>query len=458
MIKNFIFLSFLVLWSCLIYSNECEEKVHDVYNKLINSIGNNFPYPPDLIIVNEERNVAYISDKGIVIEKKLINLFCGQNNFDDKIAYVLSHELAHHYLNHSWMRNTSLGYASSIGDFVQKNAISREQRKLAETSADLFGGFFGQISGYNVLGYGKEVLSKIYEEYGISKEIIGYPSLDERFEIIDSKVDEARSLEKLFDIGNVFLRFGEFEIAKDCFEDILKNNFTSREIYNNLGTVYLLYGITIMDNNIARLKFPVNIDYMTRAKTGLSRSADLFNDSKKMLENAKFLFEKSLSLDNTYIPAKQNLTILKFLDLYSIKKIKDFFNSTEYKNLNEEVQFDLKIISMILEGKKSKKIEKLINKGSQRSFHNFYNSNHQPKSNFNVFSEFKIDESVKIFGIERPFKSLNTNYGDLSFKYKKEENYIIYEIGDKYLVETSLDSLNKDEGLVYNDRIFYFIE
>ena len=453
-----ITLLFIIIFSNLIFANECEEKVRDVYNKLINSIGNNFPSPPDLIIVDEERNVAYISDKGIVIEKKLINLFCGDHNFEDKIAYVLSHELAHHYLNHSWMRNTSLGYASSIGDFVQKNAISSEQRKLAETSADLFGGFFGQISGYNVLGHAKEVLSKIYDEYGISKEIKGYPSLDERFQIIDSKISEANSLEKLFDLGNVFLRFGEFEIAKACFEDILKNNFTSREIYNNLGTVYLLYGITIMDNNISRLKLPVNIDYVTRAKTGLSRSADLFNDSKKMLENAKSLFENALLLDNSYIPSKQNLSILKFLDSYSKKTFKDFFKTSEYKNLRKEIQVDLKIISMILEGERLKKIEKFISQGTNRSLYNLYQSGNQTESRINVFSKFKIDESIRIFGIERPYESVNTQYGNLNFKFKKEENYVMYELDDKYLIESSPNHASKDEGIFYNNRVFYLVK
>ncbi len=451
-------LLFIIIFSHLIFANDCEKKVNEIYKQLTNSIGNNFPFPPDLKIVSDTTNVAYISDKGIVIEKKLINLFCGENNFEDKIAYVLSHELAHHYLSHSWMRNTSLGYASSIGDFIEKNAVSRDQRKLAETQADLFGGFFGQISGYNVLRYAKEVLSKIYDGYGISREIKGYPSLDERFEIIDSKISEARSLEKLFDLGNVFLRFGEFEVAKACFEDILKNNFTSREIYNNLGTVYLLYGITIMDNNIARLKFPVNIDYVTRAKTGLSRSADLFNDSKKMLENAKSLFEKALLLDNSYIPSKQNLSILKFLDSYSKKTLKDFLKTSEYKNLEREIQIDLKIISMILRGERSKKIEKFISEGTNRSLYNLYESGNQIESKIDIFSKFKIDESIRIFGIERPYESVNTEYGNMNFKFKEEENFIIYELDDKYLIESSLDHTNKDGGIFYNNRFFYLVK
>ena len=123
-------LLFIIIFFNLIFANDCEKKVNEIYKKLTYSIGNNFPFPPDLKIVNDTTNVAYISDKGIVIEKKLINLFCGENNFEDKIAYVLSHELAHHYLSHSWMRNTSLGYASSIGDFIEKMQLVEIKENL----------------------------------------------------------------------------------------------------------------------------------------------------------------------------------------------------------------------------------------------------------------------------------------------------------------------------------------
>ena len=59
-------------------------------------------------------------------------------------------------------------------------------------------------------------------------------------------INEANSLATLFEI-NVLLKLGDFENAKKCYEDILKNNFISREIYNNLGLVYLLKGIELSE-------------------------------------------------------------------------------------------------------------------------------------------------------------------------------------------------------------------
>jgi hypothetical protein len=179
---------------------------------------------------------------------------------------------------------------------------------------------------------------------------------------------------------------------------------------------------------------------------------------KKMLENAKSLFENALLLDNSYIPSKQNLSILKFLDSYSKKTFKDFFKTSEYKNLRKEIQVDLKIISMILEGERLKKIEKFISQGTHRSLYNLYQSGNQTESRINVFSKFKIDESIRIFGIERPYESVNTQYGNLNFKFKKGENYVMYELDDKYLIESSPDHTNKDEGIFYNNRVFYLVK
>ena len=113
---------------------------------------------------------------------------------------------------------------------------------------------------------------------------------------------------------------------------------------------------------------------------------------------------------------------------------------------------------MILRSERSKKIEKFISEGTNRSLYNLYESGNQIESKIDVFSKFKIDESIRIFGIERPYESVNTEYGNMNFKFKEEENFIIYELDDKYLIESSLDHTNKDGGIFYNNRFFYLVK
>ena len=127
----------LSLFSAFSQAQNCVDRVEEIFEDLIVGIGNNSIYRPSLEISNEEGSVAYFSDYTVTIEIKLINLFCGHENFDDKVAYILGHELAHHYLSHSWMANTGLGYSSSIGSFIEENSTmySKDQRKLSEIQA-----------------------------------------------------------------------------------------------------------------------------------------------------------------------------------------------------------------------------------------------------------------------------------------------------------------------------------
>ena len=357
----------LSLFSAFSQAQNCVDRVEEIFEDLIVGIGNNSIYRPSLEISNEEGSVAYFSDYTVTIEIKLINLFCGHENFDDKVAYILGHELAHHYLSHSWMANTGLGYSSSIGSFIEENSTmySKDQRKLSESQADLFAGFYGKISGYNTLVNAKQAIKDVYEAYQLPKEIIGYPSYDERLEIIDSKIDNANDLAMIFELGNVLLFGGEHELSKYCYEFILRDRFNSREIYNNLGLAYLLYGISISEPPLSGLLFPVSIDQSTRAEVNLTTSANFTDNPIQMFKSALIQFKKAKILDSKYQPVIQNELVAMFLLLKGYKSRSDFIKTQ--KNLNSQSSADFNVINMIMDGRSERKIKKIAKKGSKIS-------------------------------------------------------------------------------------------
>jgi tetratricopeptide (TPR) repeat protein len=357
--KNYILL-LLLIFTISLGAQDCRERVSLVYENIIQSIGNNSIFPPELYFSNQESSVAEMTSDGITIEQKVIDMFCNDINFEDKISYVLAHELAHHYLQHSWMSNTGLSYASSIGEFIEDSSptYSRNQRKLAESQADLYAGFYGQISGYKTLENASETLRAIYEEYSLPKETSGYPSFDERIDIIKSKINEANDLAFLFEVGNVLLLNKDYKYAMHCFEKILKK-FNSREIYNNLGLTYLLHGISIHDSKINSLLYPVSIDFTTRAEISLTRG-NLTDDPIEMINQSSKLFTLSLALDPTYLPAQKNDIIAKFILKSDYKKRKEYVNNIQ--NLDSEFLADLQVINSIICGKKVNK--KIASKGS----------------------------------------------------------------------------------------------
>ena len=431
--------------SSILFSQNCKELVVEVYDEIIKSIGNNFPYPPNLIFKNTERSVAYLSSKGIVIENKLIDHFCGDPYFKEKISYVIAHELAHHYLNHNWMFNSGLGYASTISEFLEEQSSSYEQRKLSETQADLFGGFFGQIAGLNTLSFGEEVIKEVYEVYGLKKEIKGYPSLNERIQIINSKIDEVNNLAKIFEIGNVLLRLGEYELAKSCYEEILNKRFTSREIYNNLGLVYLLYGISIEDEKVSKYQYPVYLDYQTRASLDNTRSISLLEDPTTMFLEARKLFMQSKSLDPNYLPAKQNIYVLDFIEnIGKGGEIKQVLNEINGSNISEKNKIDFEIINDLIKGVKKKKLEKKLDEASAVSLFNISNQINQKKSiDLNWLTDKNIvDSSIIILGLERPYNKISLNR-KLRITEKKIEDGYIYEINkSQYLIKINKEALD----------------
>ena len=459
--KQFIY--FFLLTCLLCQGQDCELKVNEIYSKIIGSIGNTFPAPPKLIISEKKRAVAYLNREGITIETAVIDLFCGKKNFEDKIAYVISHELAHHYLSHSWMRNTSLGYVSAIGEFVDNQASSYDQRKLAETSADLFGGFFGQIAGYNVLSYGKEGLEEIYNHYKLPREIKGYPSFEDRINIIDSKIDDANKLTTLFNVGNILMMLGKYDEAKLCFEDILKENFTSREIYNNLGLVFLLKAISISDPKISKFVYPLSIDFQTRADISSTRSGDLLNDANKLFGYAKEQFNQSMRLDEDYYFAKKNILILEFIQALKDDKENDFLKTENFQFLDQTTQVDLEVISGLNQNKSRKKLLKIGKGGSYVTKKNLVYNDEKAKVSTKKDPEqiFNIDPSEFIFGLPKPYKKIKTNYGDLKLTIKDYDKYSLISVERNrkslYVVKSKIDYNFKGQ-IKYKNNFYLLLE
>ena len=449
-----IYLIFLFYYQGNGYSDNCINKTKKIYSDIINSIGVRFPLPPELIFSDSQNNPAYISNKGIVIEKKLIELFCQDDNFDSQIAYVISHELAHHYLNHMWMKNSGFGYSSSIGNYIYDQSRDKNQRKLAESQADLFGGFYGQISGYDVLSNAESSLIKIYDEYNIPKEIEGYPSLSERIEIINSNIENAETLEEFFHLGNVLMKGNFYNEAKESYEVILKNNFNSREIINNLALVYLKFGISISEDKISKLIYPLYIDNNTRLSTERTRSGSFSNDAKELFKKSISLFETALSFDNNYLPAKQNLFVARYLESNEDRRYR-VLEDIEDSELSDSIKTDFVVIDMIMNNEKYKKIEKLASCGSSISKMNLDDDKKGNTyiSDLSILNSFGIDNSEYIFGFRKPFKRLKSSTNSLQIKRKTFGDNILYDF-DKLLI---LKSRNSEFGntISYNDNYYY---
>ena len=67
-------------------SQNCNDQLEEVFEKIIISIGNKSIIEPILIISDDEIGGAYMSGESITVEKRLINIFLEDKNFIPKDA------------------------------------------------------------------------------------------------------------------------------------------------------------------------------------------------------------------------------------------------------------------------------------------------------------------------------------------------------------------------------------
>ena len=453
--------------------NTYQQRTVDIFNNIIRGIGNNFNRTPKIEFVNTENNPAYFSPKKktIYIENKVINLFKNNPDYDHIMAYLLSHELAHHYLNHAWMKNIDFAYSSTDAARSVTNYLIDQtdggQRKEDETQADVFAGFYAKISGYDALNFGKMCLNKIYSEYKVPEEIPGYPSLDERIEIIQSNITKTNELAEIFYIGNLALVVGDYSLANNCYNEIWNNNFSSREIFNNLGVTSLLKAISLLDAEKSKYTFPLYIDQNTRAENNISRSGES-TDLIDLLKDAEDYFSKSIEKDEAYLPAKINRLNTEFLlNLVSNKLDKNFYNTLESNiHLDQSRVNDLMVLYKIFSNKKPKSKDIKLGSAVSKLNYEIYNQEKDFVSkNISIDKYDKIDDEYLLW-ITKPYKE----YRGLKILVKEYENYklinyrndkYIFRITDKiYLKEISeiAESLQISKVFELNSKIYKTID
>ena len=114
------FLLFLLLYNSVESFGQfvSEKSCYSVWNNLISSIGNNNPRAPELVLKTSEQNPASYNPKTstVRIEKKVLEIcYSFGNDSLNALAYILAHELGHHYQNHGYhAKYASLDFSQTI--------------------------------------------------------------------------------------------------------------------------------------------------------------------------------------------------------------------------------------------------------------------------------------------------------------------------------------------------------
>jgi tetratricopeptide (TPR) repeat protein len=287
-----------------------------VFNDLVQAAGNG--EKPTLAVVSTDCVSSHGPERGAWYEEKhhRVNLditLCdvcadphrqigGERNC---LAFLLGHELAHVFREH--YRTSTL-----VSGFSRTDASPPADAESAalERDADLFGGIYGYRAGYDSLRHAPEVLDAVYRTYKLSSKLKGYPDLEQRKKIAELSLDQLRKLIPAFEMGNLMLVLGEFELASTGFEDLARK-FPAREMFNNQGVAKSLYYASLRDQKDLP-SYPWVLDSGSRlelaaeSRRGETRTAT----DAELFASAKQAFEEAKRLDPDYVPAYLNLACL----------------------------------------------------------------------------------------------------------------------------------------------------
>ena len=289
-----------------------------VVDDLVRAIGDGRTPPEFQLLASGASNrmkVAWFAPKQnlLTLEERAYDL-CAALGPDslNALAVLLGHELAHYYKDHGWVGDFGNAFAQlEVGQTLNRLRRSEEQIEALETEADIFGGFFGYVAGYNTLEIAPSLLEKLYAAYNLSTQLRGYPALPERQEIARQSAAKLRGLVPVFEAGHRLLLVRQYRDAAHCF-DFIARTFPSREILNNAGVARALEALELFAPDDLHFAYPFEQDAATRLLHGgqtvrSGSAASAAQRRKQLLQEAATRFEQACTRDTAYAPARVNL-------------------------------------------------------------------------------------------------------------------------------------------------------
>jgi tetratricopeptide (TPR) repeat protein len=314
-----LFLSILLFFPLLANSGglprgsfaDKETAARTIFDRLVVARGDKRLAPPEFIFSATKSSGARAEGGQVMLEELAYDV-CSRMGEDGEaaLAGLLGHELIHYYEKHEWER----GFISVVAgeEAVQTNTLQRAVRedlfgvKKDEIEADYLGGFLAHLAGFPSTEVMPSVLAGIYEAYELEEELSKYPSLGERQLIARETHRELQKLIHVFTMGNALTTLGQYTDAATYYQYVL-DDFQSREIYNNLGVVYVQAALPLFREATVRYIYPVELDLNSRLD-GQTRNVGVDQETRELyLREALRNFQRATLLDEQYGTALINL-------------------------------------------------------------------------------------------------------------------------------------------------------
>lgn len=366
-ISKSISITFLVFG--ILFELNGQAQVEQIWLNLNHAVGNRYVYPDLEVMKDRSRGPAYFRDGVVYFDSVFTtHLF---SSYDSafatlSIAYLLSHELGHYYLNHTDTHIKAMAYAKTTSKSAILSGETRKQDLLfKESEADLYGGLYSTQAGYYALDIADQFLNIVYDYYELPKELAGYPSLDDRKEVAKNLESIVHAINESYQIALALAYLGEHSTSQYILKSIIRDaKFQTPEILHLLSySLFLDAAANINNSAINTWNWPVKIDFNAYKKNN-TRSLNSSSIQKNLQEAQK------LELNALNQERQTTSNLLESINLvlgYAEDKLTDY-------DITNDLDSSLISLFYYLNGKQRKSLKYL------RSSQDYFDSSDKSKS------------------------------------------------------------------------------
>ena len=418
--KQFLISIILIVNVFSVQSTEPPKFIKKVYDDIFRSMSNGKIKKPVLQVIEDSSKIIYYTPdlNAIVFSEKFARVMrsFGKDSMN-AVAHVLGHELAHVILQQGDFLKLGSGYADAEFNEKLKNyqGLLKDSLALFERQADENAIFYAHISGYQTTHIAEKVLDSIYSSFKLKdKKLKNYPELSERIALVESSSKRMEVLLKLYDFGIIATLKGQFDQAIYFFDLIQNERFTSKEVLNNLGAVYLMKVKSILKDD-----FPYDLPFQIDCSSSLTQQRGGPTDELiDLLEASKRCLDEAIKMDDHYYFSILNNQIREFLSGTNPLKIQKNIESIDMDFPINQDHWILYALCDFQLGNKDAALSKLNEFQRNNSLVNMLKCQ--------LFKTDCITESVQIFDKELPsinflMDGLSKERGD---EFREKLNYL----------------------------------
>jgi len=312
-------------------------RAHEIFAQILQVAGTPRGVVPRLLVLKEDPwgiplPVA-LQDGWIVASKGVLD-FCYRvpRLGDDRLAFVLGHELAHLVQDHFWHLKFFQAMQAPIAPVRPQSAqlaLPPENLQHQELQADTNGMIYAAMAGFNpqaivsrdhaVNFFQEWIESREPNRIGRRPDAASHPTSQRRAEALTAALQRVVNQTVAFQIGLWLTYAGDYEQAIQAFEYFLEL-FPSREVYHNLGLSHhqlalQAYQVWKPHTPILPFHLPLILDPVTRASQiylsaqaqrsgGQAAPQEVF---RQHLEKAIERYRHAMEQNHGYLPSAINL-------------------------------------------------------------------------------------------------------------------------------------------------------